>query len=1089
MRKSTEEALENVVRATRSVTAFAKTTQPTIGSVIAREALFARLDEPPGRSVVWISAAAGSGKTTLAASYVNARRLRSVWYQVDADDADPASFFHYLTHAARKLGGARPREIPAFTPQHIDAVASFARNFFRQLFARAAPPFALVLDNLHAVPPESAVHAALEAGFTQVPKECCIIVTSRSEPPAALARLRATGQMGCVTGSDLAIGPDEIVAIAAARGQSVSAEAAAELYERTQGWAAGLVLMLEHARMAGRLAELPDLATPQVIFDYLAGEIFDRFDPSTREFLLRIACLPRMTATVAEALSGEPKAARLLINLSLNDYFVRESSSDQGRIYQFHPLLREFLRNRATHAMPDAVGKAWLQRGASLLQQAGQTEDAVALLIEAGDWGDVARIAAHEADELLAHGRNDTLSGWLDLLPPDLVEGDPRLLLAFAASRAHASPHAAKQHYERAFVAFRGRGDQSGMIRSACGGVDAVILEFDDLAPLDRWIETLDALLVPGNESPETLDVAAVTALIRAMLLRDPGNPRLDHWLDRAARYNGEATSSPAWRGGFQVARACAALARGDLVAADTILEEAQARGSAMAPGTRLALSLTRGSRYLVGGAYSDVREVVREALVFANAEGIHAYDTWLRLVDIVALMCAGDRALAATGLQVLESGGAHLHRTHRACIHYLRGWLKTQEHDSVGAYREGKTALAVAIETGIPWFECLARIALAQLYATGTDRHNADAQLRAAESIARHVKSPWLQFGTHLAAAAVARATGDAAAALEDLRAAFRLGREHGLGPPPAWRPEALADLCVDALEAQIETDFARALIDSGALMPKVPPLRVQQWPWRFRIATFGGFRLVRGDTPIEVSGKGPGRPLELLKVLVALGRHGVRADQLADALWPHMEADYAHKSFTATLHRLRRMLDDDDAVVLSDGRLTLSRTRVWVDTWALEHLCEEFDATLRDVDVARSAEWRREFADELLALYRGPFLPDESEQPCYIAYREQARARMGRVLARLARSWEESGAPRAAAECFQRCIDVDGLCEPLYRQLMHCYLRNGEPLEAIAIYENLRAILSVRMNMMPAPETQALYASLKAPEIPARS
>ena len=99
------------------------------------------------------------------------------------------------------------------------------------------------------------------------------------------------------------------------------------------------------------------------------------------------------------------------------------------------------------------------KRAAALLQKAGQTEDAVALLIEAGDWGDVARIAAHEADELLAHGRNDTLSGWLDLLPPHLVEGDPRLLLAFAASRAHASPHAAKQHYERAFEAFRRTGD------------------------------------------------------------------------------------------------------------------------------------------------------------------------------------------------------------------------------------------------------------------------------------------------------------------------------------------------------------------------------------------------------------------------------------------------------------------------------------------------------------------------------------------------------------------------------------------------------------------------------------------------------
>jgi ATP/maltotriose-dependent transcriptional regulator MalT/DNA-binding SARP family transcriptional activator len=1055
-----------------------------MGAVIARPALFARLDEPVGRSVVWISAPAGSGKTTLAAGYVEARRLSCVWYQVDADDADPASFFHYLTHAASKLGGARSPEMPAFTPQHNDDVASFARNFFRRLFARATPPFALVIDNLNAVPPESAVYAALEAGFTQVPKQCVVIVTSRAEPPAALARLRAMATISCVSGGDLAIGPDEIVAIAAARGQTVSGEAAVRLYERTQGWAAALVLMLEHARMSGRLAELPGDATPRVIFDYLAGEIFDRFDSSTREFLLRVACVPRVTATVAQALSGEPKAARLLINLALNDYFVRESSSDHGRIYQFHPLLREFLRNRAALEMPEATGKEWLRQAAVLLQQESQTEDAVALFIEAGDWGDVARIAAQEADELLTHGRSDTLSGWLDLLPPDLLEADPRLLLASAASRAHASPRAAKQHYERAFESLRSRGDWAGMVRSACGVIDAVILEFDDLAPLDRWIETLDSLLTREDASRGTLDVAAVTALIRATLLRDAGDPRLDYWLEHAARSDAGVKSVPRFDGGFLVVRAYAALARGDLVVADTLIEDAQAHVSAMVPSARLALSLALALRYFVGGVYGGAREVVRGALASAGVEGIHAYDSWLRLVDVVAMICAGDRSLGTSALQVLESAPTRSYRAHRACMHYLRGWLKSRENDSVGSYREGRMALAVAIETGIPWFECLARIALVQQYDTGTDRHGADAQLRAADNISQRLKSPWLQFGTRLASAIVARAVGDCPTAIENLRTAFHLAREHGLGSPPAWRPDALADLCIVALEAQVETDFARTLIRAGKLTPKRPPLRVPAWPWRFRVSTFGGFTLLRNDAPIEVSGKGPGRPLELLKVLIASGSHNVRADQLADALWPHTEADYAHKSFTAALHRLRRMLDDDEALILSDGRLSLSTTLVWVDTWALEQYCDDIDAALRGTDGAGSEARRTEFADALLALYRGPFLPDESEQPSYIAYREQARARVLRILARLARSWEEAGAPRAAAECYQRCIDADSLCEPLYRQLMLCHQRNGEPLEALATYEHLRAALSMRMNIMPSPETQALYASLKAQE-----
>ncbi len=224
----------------------------------------------------------------------------------------------------------------------------------------------------------------------------------------------------------------------------------------------------------------------------------------------------------------------------------------------------------------------------------------------------------------------------------------------------------------------------------------------------------------------------------------------------------------------------------------------------------------------------------------------------------------------------------------------------------------------------------------------------------------------------------------------------------------------------------------------------------------------------------------------MELLKVLVALGRHNVRADQLADALWPHMEADFAHKSFTATLHRLRRLLDDDEAVVLRDGRLSLNKARVWVDTWALESLLDEFDAALRVAGPGAAEPVLGEFAEKALALYRGPFLPDESEQPAYIACREQIRARLLRFLARLARGWEEAGSPGAAADGYLRCIEVDELCEPLYRQLMLCFQRSGKPGDAIATYERLRTVLATRMRTMPSPETQALYASLRSTEDP---
>jgi len=238
--------------------------------------------------------------------------------------------------------------------------------------------------------------------------------------------------MSVVTGQDLSLTPDEIVAIARMRGQLVSPDSAAKLHERTQGWAAGLVLLLEHSKFSGRIAELPSDSPPQVVFDYLGGEIFDRFDRGTREFLMRIACLPRMTAAVAAALANEPRAERLLVNFAQNDYFVRESASAAGRVYQLHPLFRAFLRKRAAETLSEAGGRASLQRAAGLLHEAGHTEDAVTLLVEAADWEAIADIVVAESDGMLAQGRSETLGAWIDLLPRQLIDASPSLLLRYA---------------------------------------------------------------------------------------------------------------------------------------------------------------------------------------------------------------------------------------------------------------------------------------------------------------------------------------------------------------------------------------------------------------------------------------------------------------------------------------------------------------------------------------------------------------------------------------------------------------------------------------------------------------------------------
>ena len=89
----------------------------------------------------------GAGKTSLIASYLAARRLSNLWYQVDAGDADIASFFYYLGQAAPR----RRRSLPLLTPEYRQGLAIFTRRFFRELYSRLKTPFVLVFDNYQEV--------------------------------------------------------------------------------------------------------------------------------------------------------------------------------------------------------------------------------------------------------------------------------------------------------------------------------------------------------------------------------------------------------------------------------------------------------------------------------------------------------------------------------------------------------------------------------------------------------------------------------------------------------------------------------------------------------------------------------------------------------------------------------------------------------------------------------------------------------------------------------------------------------------------------------------------------------------------------
>jgi ATP/maltotriose-dependent transcriptional regulator MalT len=151
---------------------IAKLSRPRLFDAITRERLFELLDGYRRHPLVWVVALPGAGKTTLVATWLEARKLPGIWYQVDSGDADPATFFYYLRQAEQSRRGHEPRRVPlpSLTPEYLADLPGFTKRFFRELFDRLGSPAVVVLDNFQDADECSALPGIVACAVGEAPR-------------------------------------------------------------------------------------------------------------------------------------------------------------------------------------------------------------------------------------------------------------------------------------------------------------------------------------------------------------------------------------------------------------------------------------------------------------------------------------------------------------------------------------------------------------------------------------------------------------------------------------------------------------------------------------------------------------------------------------------------------------------------------------------------------------------------------------------------------------------------------------------------------------------------------------------------------
>src|SRR5512143_3619168 len=259
----------------RTAPPIAKVTCPTSTGYFPRFRLYRLLDKACKSPVLWITGPPGCGKTALVSSYIESRRLPCLWYKVDEADADLSTFFYYLGLAAAKAAPRKRKRLPLLTPERMPGLPVFAQRYFEDLSSLLPVPSLLVLDDCHRIREDSVFFDMLREGVSRLAPGINVVFISRSDPHPSFARLRANRLMEVFGWKDLRLTPEEAAGIVKLQRKGRPEPGLVRyLFERTDGWAAGLVLLLERTDKERVEPRTIGQQVPAEIIDYFGTEIF-----------------------------------------------------------------------------------------------------------------------------------------------------------------------------------------------------------------------------------------------------------------------------------------------------------------------------------------------------------------------------------------------------------------------------------------------------------------------------------------------------------------------------------------------------------------------------------------------------------------------------------------------------------------------------------------------------------------------------------------------------------------------------------------------------------------------------------------------
>ncbi|NJN92694.1 MAG: tetratricopeptide repeat protein [Anaerolineales bacterium] len=472
---------------------------PALNLIHRRSRLLNLLTElvETGQRLITIYAPGGYGKSILLADFAQTTDLPVCWCSLEASDRDPTSFLTLLVHSITdRFHEIQPEPLFKLV-QRGDTQASIRR--IADLLAEVGPHL-IILDDYHKAV-SAGMSLALNRLLDQFPATSTMIVAARGDMNLETGQIldlliseRASG----LSEEELRFTGEELRRVIRKRfGRQIDLETAEEIARSTDGNIAQILMAghtqsIQAGQLIGYLRQRLG-SDRQVIYSYLAGEVFDKQPLELQHFMLTTSVLTEMTAEFCDELLQVHNAQAQLEELVRRDLFITQV----GESFKYHDLFADFLRSKLAE-QNERYHQISL-RAANLLVARARFEEAVNLYLAVQAWDETAAILESQGRFFYDTGRALTLNHWLVQMPDPELAQHPRLLLLRGQIFNYdlGDPAQAISLFQRAEAQFLKRADLTG-------AAEAQIWQSVGLRMMGRAKEGLD-LITRGIDQLVTL--------------------------------------------------------------------------------------------------------------------------------------------------------------------------------------------------------------------------------------------------------------------------------------------------------------------------------------------------------------------------------------------------------------------------------------------------------------------------------------------------------------------------------------------------------------------------------------------------------